>query len=112
MSKVPESTMIEVRRRSGNWCEVDGCVRLDWRGLQFAHIVHRGIGGRNGEAEKMIHDPRNVAHSCAYHHGVIDGRQWDPQLKAEILEALKIKLCWRSWADECHAKGIHIGSVE
>ena len=107
---IPESTKIEVRRRSGDKCEYCGGLG-DWRGLQFAHLVHRGIGGRNGEAETLINNTRNIAHLCCRCHDILDGRQWGPQLKAEILDELKNKLGWDAWAAECQEKKVHIRRV-
>jgi len=112
MSKIPESVMIEVRLRSGDSCEILECRRKDWRGLQYAHIIHRGIGGRNGDAEKIINNSRNLAHLCCYHHDVLDRRVWDPALRAEMLETLKLKIGWYEWAEEARAKGINIGRIE
>ena len=92
---------------------MEGCHRLDFRGLQLAHIVHRGIGGRNGAAEVIINDPRNIAHICAYWHDLIDGRQRGaPGEKAEVITALKLKINWYEWALESRAKGINIGRIE
>jgi len=111
MNKISEKTLIEIKHRSENRCEVLGCMRLDWRGLHAAHIVHRGIGGRSGEAEKQINDARNVAYLCAYHHDVLDGRNYQPWERKEFLPLLKERLNWGEWAKETHEKGIKVRLV-
>jgi len=111
MSKIPESVTQIIKERSGGRCEVDDCVRLDWRGIVCAHIQHRGIGGRNGEAEKIINDPRNIAYICCHHHDVIDSRVYDPIEKQKIIPMLKEKLGWNEWANEAREKGIKVRIV-
>jgi hypothetical protein len=106
---IPKSTIIAVIERSGGICEAPGCRHV---AEVFAHIVHRGMGGRKGEAKKMIHDPRNVAHLCILHHDILDWRIFEQVIRAIILAALKIKLGWPSWAEEARAKGINIGRIE
>ena len=44
-------------RCQGGRCENPGCPGPDWRGLQFSHTRHRGMGGTN-RAE--IHSARNI----------------------------------------------------
>jgi len=108
MSKIPESSLKAILERSGNRCEVDGCNRLDWRGLQCAHIRHRKMGGRKGEAEDIINDPRNIAYICCYHHDLIDGRVYHPYEKPKVIAQLKETINWDEWALEARAKGIMV----
>ena len=63
-----------VAKRSGGQCELPGCNRQDWRGLQFMHFQHHKMGGQNGEMAQFIHDPRNMALVCAVVHDIVDGR--------------------------------------
>ena len=54
----------------GGYCEE--CNRTgDWRGLQFSHTKHRGMGGTNNPE---IHSAQNVRRLCAVCHDKLDNR--------------------------------------
>jgi hypothetical protein len=98
---IPEATKQFILNRSGGKCELPGCHREDFRGLQFAHIEHRGMGGRKGKMIAIIHDPRNVVLVCAVIHDIIDGRaKSDSLFRQYVIEILKKISDWDSWATE------------
>ena len=98
---IPESAKQIVLKRSGGRCELPGCNREDFRGLQFAHLEHRGMGGRKGKMIDIIHDPRNVVLVCAVIHDIIDGRvKSDPLFRQYVIEILKKLSDWDSWHEE------------
>ena len=104
MSKaISKVTLRQIDERSGGRCEYAQCrqPRGDFRGLQNAHIVHRGLGGRYGDMKTIINDSRNVAKLCAIEHDIIDRRVLVPEEEREsILEAVKEKIDWYTWAKE------------
>ncbi len=98
---IPDATKQFILKRSGGRCELPGCNREDFRGLQFAHLEHRGMGGRKGKMIAIIHDPRNVVLVCAVIHDIIDGRvKSDPLFRQYVIEILKKLSDWDSWYEE------------
>lgn len=98
---IPESTKQVVLKRSGGLCELPGCPREDFRGKEFAHLEHRGMGGRKGKMIAIIHDPRNVVLVCVVIHDIIDGRvKSDPLFRQYVIEILKKISGWESWHEE------------
>lgn len=98
---IPDATKQVVLKRSGGNCELPGCGREDFRGKEFAHLEHRGMGGRKGKMIAIIHDPRNVVLVCAVIHDTIDGRvKCDPQFRQYTVEILKKLSDWDSWHEE------------
>lgn len=100
---IPKKVTRQVNERSGGRCEYVRCCRPngDFRGIQKAHIVHRGLGGRHGEMEMIINDPRNIANLCAVEHDIIDRRILVPEEERQIiLEMIKEKIGWYAWARE------------
>ncbi|TET44404.1 MAG: hypothetical protein E3J66_00890 [Dehalococcoidia bacterium] len=93
---IPQESRLAVWDRAEGKCEWCGCST--W--LQFAHIKHRGLGGRHGKMLEAIHDKRNIALLCLYNHDVLDRRVWAPELRERMLVFLKDKLGWHSWAEE------------
>ncbi len=81
--RTPPEVYKEVCIRSGGeWigghCQGGRCENLkcefprgDWRGLQFSHTKHRGMGGTNNPE---IHSVKNVRRLCAICHDLFDGR--------------------------------------
>lgn len=49
-------------------CRDCGRTVPDWRGWHIAHIIHRGMGGRKGEAKKRIDSDDNLLLLCARCH--------------------------------------------
>ncbi len=100
---IPRKVLRQIDERSCGRCEYVRCLKPggDFRGLQNAHIVHRGLGGRHGKMETIINDSRNIAKLCAYEHDIIDRRILAPEEEREsILEAIKEKIGWYAWARE------------
>jgi hypothetical protein len=100
---IPKETLRQIDERSGGRCEYTQCQRPqgDFRGLQNAHIIHRGLGGRHGEMETIINDSRNIAKLCAVEHDIIDRRRLVSEGERQsILEAIKEKIGWYAWARE------------
>lgn len=56
-------------RCKGGLCENPECG--SWRGLQFSHTRHRGMGGTNNPE---IHSAKNIRRLCAVCHDKLDGR--------------------------------------
>ena len=100
---IPKETLRQINARAGGRCEYIRCCRPygDYRGLQNAHIIHRGLGGRHGEMVKIINDPRNISKLCASDHDIIDRRILvSEEERQAILEAVKEKIDWYTWAKE------------
>lgn len=57
---------LHVRTLVGEMCEWPGCHR---RGIQLAHLRHRGMGGA-----PSANQPDNVVWLCVHHHNLFDGR--------------------------------------
>jgi hypothetical protein len=102
---IPLSSKKAVRARSGDLCEF--CKSPRW--LQFAHILHRKMGGRHGEMAVIIHDPRNIAHLCRQCHDVLDRRIHDSIKWIELGAVLLPKIGWDEWwskrASETNLRG-------
>jgi len=90
VNKTNASIILE---RSSSLCEYCGAPAV-----QFAHLLHRKMGGRHGKMKAAIDDPRNVAHLCLKCHDSIDGRQYN-QLTFQV-EVLRLKIGWYEWAKE------------
>lgn len=89
-----------VINRSGSRCEIANCDYGN-NGLDYCHIVHRGMGGRKGEYARLINDPRNVAHLCRKHHDMLDRREkCDTKYWQWMLDYLKQKLGHDSWVKD------------
>ena len=91
--RTPPAVYAEVCRRSGGeWvegrcygghCEMAGLVNRhgikihcvhpngDWRGLCFAHLIHRKLGGTT---DPKVHSAENIRRSCYPDHDLYDGR--------------------------------------
>lgn len=55
--------------RSGGICEaVENGVRCLRPAVAWHHRVHRGAGGRHGEAKKRSDSLDNAVAICSYHH--------------------------------------------
>lgn len=95
-----QKTVEAVLQRSGGLCEAPDCAGQDFRGFQHAHLLHRKMGGRHGQMERIIDDPRNVAYLCANCHDLLDGRVYNPTEAAKLSEYLKNKTDWQEWREE------------
>jgi hypothetical protein len=58
----------------GGFCEDCNNRHIDWRGLQFSHTRHRGMGGTTNPE---VHSARNVKRRCGHCHDLLDGRTVD-----------------------------------
>lgn len=88
---IPPEEIAKVKERSGGACEVGFCFR---RATQIAHIKHRGMGGAQGQAAKVINSHKNMFDSCQYHHDLIDRRIKEsfPGEREQVLKSIKSKL--------------------
>jgi hypothetical protein len=68
------------------------------------------MGGRNGDAAKIINDARNLLHLCCFHHDVLDMRVWEPELRKQMLRFFKAVMGWLDWAKEAKRKGMKINA--
>lgn len=55
----------------GGHCEDCHDRYRNWRGLQFSHTKHRGMGGTTNPE---IHSAKNIKRRCAVCHDKLDGR--------------------------------------
>ncbi len=55
----------------GGHCEICCNRRMDWRGLSFAHLGHRKMGGTTS---KTIHSAENIKRMCYVCHDLLDSR--------------------------------------
>ena len=97
-----------IQERSDGRCEIPNCTLKDFRGLQYAHLSHKKMGGRGSSAARIINDPRNLSYLCAVHHDILDGRNYQPNLREELMSYLKEKLNWDSWYNEARQGGINV----
>ncbi len=95
-SGIPIEVIKAVNERSGGKCEYSG-VSFQ---LDNAHIVHRGMGGAQGERAKLINDTRNIVKLNRRYHDIIDGRIQDPIFKSIILSTVKAAVGWHEWYEE------------
>ncbi len=88
---VPPEEIAKVKERSGGLCEVPRCL---CKATQIAHVKHRGMGGTQGQAAKIINSHKNMFDSCQYHHDLIDRRikETFPGEREQVLESIKNKL--------------------
>lgn len=49
---------------SGGWCEICGNVWAPWHEGELSHVIHRGMGGKNGPGDVI----ENVRWSCKKCH--------------------------------------------
>ena len=81
---IPKEVLMKVCLRSGGeWidgeciggqCESCANEHWDWRGLQFSHDIHRGMGGTSNPE---INTPENIKRRCAYCHDLKDKRVYE-----------------------------------
>lgn len=89
-------------RDNGNCCEWHGndkCIYRD--GGNYAHIIHRKIGGVHRKMENIINEHRNMVWVCKPIHDIIDKRiKYPEKERQEIIETLKQKIGWYEWAEQ------------
>jgi hypothetical protein len=86
-----------IEERSNGSCEFRDCPNGP---IESAHIKHRQMGGRHGDAQKIYDDQRNVARLCQLHHSICDNRIYKPEYRAEIRSFIKNKIGWYDWVRE------------
>lgn len=96
----PKEELAKVDERSGGQCEY--CRDRNTTDiLDYAHFVHRGMGGVQKERAKVINDHRNIVRLYRYHHRAIDGNiKFMYGENFIIIDILKKKIKWYEWAEE------------
>ena len=101
---IPKEELAKVEERSGGKCEFHGDDCSDKLHLEYAHIIHRGMGGVQGNRARIINDHRNITKICEFIHDLIDGRLFEVVCSKgrieSITEGLKQKIGWYEWAEE------------
>jgi hypothetical protein len=103
---IPKSELAKVDERASNCypkygdrkCEF--CFSSD--NLEYAHIVHRGMGGVQGKRARIINNSRNMVLLCKNDHDFMDRRIYMIRKATPvfIIEILKGKIGWHEWYEE------------
>jgi hypothetical protein len=94
---IPKEELARVDERADGECE--WCSGINH--LEYAHIVHRGMGGSQGFKSSIINNHRNIARLCQWDHVKLDNDNVlsFPRDKM-IRKFLKDKIGWYEWYEE------------
>jgi hypothetical protein len=101
---IPKEELVKVDERADGKCEYHGddghCVGK----LVYAHIIHRGMGGVQGNRAMIINGHRNIVKICEFTHDFIDRRIFDWKrndgYRKIAIDILKQKIGWYEWYKE------------